>query len=114
MKAYTKRFLLISFVCCCAVTTSDAADWNIYLAVIAGGRTVPGEINPDRGLIRISKDGKTPINMGYTNVPKQTPQSAKEYERLCEYFAREADIMGMSTLELDRSVWKSMYRGNTR
>ena len=68
MKSYTKIFFSILFLACYTVTAIGAADWNIYLAVIAGGSTAPGQTNPGRGLIKISKDGKRATNMGYTNV----------------------------------------------
>lgn len=68
MKSYAKIFFSIIFISCCAVTVFGTDDWNIYLTVIAGGRTVPGQTNPGRGLIKISKDGKSTTNMGYKNV----------------------------------------------
>ena len=68
MKIFTKIFLSIIFLSCCAVGTVSAASWSIYAAVIADGATVPGQENPGRGLIKISDDGKTLTNMGFKNV----------------------------------------------
>ncbi len=68
MKTYTKIFFSIIVISCGVVTTFGAVNWNIYSTVIAGGRTIPGQTNPGRGLIKISNDGKTLTNVGHTNV----------------------------------------------
>jgi photosystem II stability/assembly factor-like uncharacterized protein len=103
MNVYTKIFFSIIFAYCCTGTTLGAADWNIYLAVIAGGRTVPGEINPERGLVKISKDGKVIANMGYTNV---TTFDAEVYPNNTKDLIYTANHNGLFVTKNNGEKWR--------
>lgn len=103
MKAYIKIFFSIVSECCGAGITSGATDWDLYLTVIAGGTTVPGQINPDRGLIRISQDGKTPTNMGYTNV---TTFDAEIYPNHTKQLIYTANHNGLFVTKNNGKKWR--------
>ena len=48
--------------------------------------------------------------MGVEDVPKSTPSSKKEYERLEQIFLNHADELGKTPADLDLEIWKRYAR----